>query len=90
MGRWIAIGRAPGWDDLKRFSTELKDTSQWRPDPRTTITTVFALGDGRMIAECHGPSQAEFDEWLRKKGWNVESVTPIKVIARAGDIWNVG
>jgi len=90
MGRWIAIGRAPGWDDLKRFGTELKETNQWRVDPRTTITSVYALDDGRMIAECHGPAQAEFDEWLRKKGWTVESVTPIKFVAKSGDIWNVG
>ena len=90
MGRWIAIGRAPGWDDLKRFSVELKDTNQWRVDPKTTVTSVYALGDGRMLAECHGPSQTEFEEWLRKKGWQVESVTPIRFVAKSGDIWNVG
>ena len=89
MGRWIAIGKAPGWDDSKRFSAELKDTSQWRIDPRSTITSVYALADGRMIAEYHGPSQAEFDEWLRKKGWAVETVTPIRRVAKSGDIWNV-
>jgi hypothetical protein len=89
MGRWIAIGKAPGWDDLAKFRTELKDTPNWRPDARTTITTVLALGDGRMMAECHAPSQAEFDEWLTKKGWTVESVTPIKLVAKAGDIWTV-
>lgn len=89
MGRWIAIGKAPGWDDLAKFTTELKDTPQWRPDARTTITTVLSLGDGRLIAECHAPSQAEFDEWLKKKGWTVESVIPIKVVAKAGDIWTV-
>lgn len=90
MGRWIAVGKAPGWEDLKRFSEELKATDHWRVDPRTTITSVYALGDGRLVAECHAPSQAEFDEWLRKKGWNVESVTPIRFVARAGDIWSVG
>ena len=90
MGRWIAIGTAPGWDELKRFGAELKATNEWRVDQKTTITTVYALGDGRMVAECHGPTQAEFDEWLRKKGWNVESVTPIRFVAKAGDIWNVG
>ena len=89
MARWIAIGRVSGWDDLKKFSAELKDTSQWRLDQKTTITSVYALGDGRMIAEYHGPSQAEFDEWLRKKGWTVESVTPIKHVAKSGDIWKV-
>ena len=89
MGRWIAIGKAPGWDDRQRFTTELKDTNQWRLDPTTTITTVLALGDGRMIAECHGPAQAMFDEWLRDKGWEVESVTPIRLVAKTGDIWTV-
>jgi hypothetical protein len=90
MARWIAIGRAPGWDDVQRFTTELKATNQWRLDPKTTITSVYALGDGRMIAECHGTSQADFDEWLRNKGWTVESVTPIRLVAKSGDIWNVG
>jgi hypothetical protein len=89
MGRWIAVGKAPGWDDLKRFGEEMKATDQWRIDPRSTITTVYALGDGRMIAECHAPSQAEFDEWLRKKGWQVESVTPIRYVAKTGEIWNI-
>ncbi|MGH8662768.1 MAG: hypothetical protein ACREUX_00755 [Burkholderiales bacterium] len=87
MARWIAIGRAPGWDDLKRFGEELKETPQWRIDPKTTITSVYALGDGRMIAECHGVSQADFDQWLKKKGWTVESVTPIRHLAKSGDIW---
>lgn len=90
MGRWIAVGKAPGWEDLEKFGKELKDTPQWRVDARTTITTVYALGDGRLIAECHAPSQAVFDEWLRKKGWTVESVTPIRYVAKTGEIWNVG
>ena len=89
MGRWIAIGKAPGWDDLKRFTAELKATNQWRVDPKTTVTSVYALGDGRLVAECHAPSPAEFEEWLRKKGWSVESVTPIRFVAKAGEIWNV-
>jgi hypothetical protein len=90
MGRWIAIGKAPGWDDLKRFSQEMKDTSQWRIDPKSTVTNVYALDDGRMIAEYHGPSKAEFEEWLRKKGWSVDSMTPIRHIAKSGEIWKVG
>ena len=89
MERWIAIGKAPGWDDLKRFSQEMKDTSQWRVDLRTTITSVYALGDGRMIAECHGPAKADFEAWLSKKGWAVESITPIQHIAKTGEIWKV-
>ena len=87
MARWIAIGKAPGWDDLKRFGEELKDTPQWRIDPKTTVTCVYALEDGRMIAECHGVSQADFDAWLKKKGWTVESITPIRHVAKSGDIW---
>jgi hypothetical protein len=89
MGRWIAVGTAPGWDNAERLTAELKATPQWRVDPRTTITTVFALGDGRLVAECHAPSQAQFDEWLQKKGWKVESVTPIRFVAKTGEIWTV-
>ena len=89
MPRWIAVGRAESWDDLARFTKEMKGTPQWRVDPKTTITTVYALGDGRLVAECHAPSQAEFDEWLKNKGWKVESVTPIRHVAKAGDIWDV-
>lgn len=89
MGRWIAIGKAPGWDDLNRFSQEMKDTSQWRIDPKSTVTSVYALGDGRMVAEYHGPATAEFEDWLKKKGWSVESLTPIKHIAKSGEIWKV-
>jgi flavodoxin len=89
MGRWIAIGKAPGWDDLKRFSQEMKDTSQWRIDPKSTVTSVYALGDGRMVAEYHGPATAEFEDWLKKKGWSVESLTPIKHMAKSGEIWKV-
>ena len=89
MGRWIAIGKAPGWEEPKRFSAELKATNQWRPDAKTTITSVYALGDGRMIAEFHSASQAQVDEWLHRKGWTVESVTPIRLVAKSGDIWSV-
>ena len=38
MPRWIAVGRAEGWDDLARFTKEMKGTPQWRVDPKTTIT----------------------------------------------------
>jgi hypothetical protein len=89
MARWIAIGKAPGWDDLAKFTQENKDTAQWRIDPKSTVTTVIALSDGRMIAEYHGPAVAEFEEWLKKKGWAVDSITPIRHIAKAGDIWKV-
>ena len=87
MGRWIAVGKAPGWDNPERFSSELKSTDKWRVDARTSITTVFALEDGRMIAECHTPDKAEFEAWLKKSGWTVESLTQIKTIAKTGDIW---
>ena len=89
MGRWIAVGKAPGWDDLAKFTAEMKDTPMWRPDPRTTITSVTALGDGRMLAECHANTQAEFEGWLKQKGWQVESIAPIKHVARTGEIWKV-
>ncbi len=89
MGRWIAIGTAPGWDDFGKFTAEMKPTSQWRVDPRTTITTVMALGDGRLMAECHAVQQADFDAWLRQKNWQVQSVTPITHLAKTGEIWKV-
>ena len=90
MGRWIAIGRVAGWDDLATFSAALKATGSWRVDSRTTITEVVALGDGRMIAECHAGAQAEFEDWLEKTGWQVESITPIRHVARTGEIWQIG
>ncbi len=90
MGRWIAIGKAPGWNDLGTFTEEMKATTKWRIDPRTTITTVMALGDGRLLAECHGAKQEDFDAWLRQKGWEVESVTPITHLAKTGEVWKVG
>ena len=89
MGRWIAIGTAPGWDEMTKFGAELRETSAWRPDPQTTITTVFALGDGRLVAECHAPRQEDFAAWLQQKGWTVESLTPIKHLAKTGSIWKV-
>ncbi len=87
MGRWIAIGTAPGWGDVARFASELKATKEWRVDPRTTVTTVFALADGRLLAECHAAKQEDFEAWLKKKGWQVESVTAIKHLAKTGEIW---
>ena len=89
MPRWIAIGTAAGWDDIKRFSNEMDDTSNWRPDPRTTVTTVFALEDGRLLAECHAAKREDFEAWLQHKGWNVESITAIKHVAQTGSIRDV-
>jgi hypothetical protein len=89
MPRWIAVGKAEGWNDLERLTREMKQTNEWRLDPRTTITSVYALGDGRVLAECHGQSQADFDQWLQKKGITVESVTPITAVAKTGEVWKV-
>ncbi|HXJ80825.1 MAG TPA: hypothetical protein VMS64_19370 [Candidatus Methylomirabilis sp.] len=89
MGRWIAIGTASGWDDVTRFGAELRETSQWRPDAQTSITTVFALGDGRLVAECHANTQDDFKAWLDRKRWKVESITPIRHLAKTGNIWKV-
>jgi hypothetical protein len=89
MGRWIAIGTASGWDDITKFGAELRETSKWRPDAQTTITTVFALGDGRLVAECHANKQDDFKAWLQQKGWRVESITPITHLAKTGSIWKV-
>jgi hypothetical protein len=89
MGRWIAIGTAPGWEDITKFGAELRGTSKWRPDAQTTITTVFALGDGRMVAECHASKQEDFAAWLERKGWRVESLTSITHLAKTGSIWKV-
>ena len=86
MPRWIAIGTAPGWEDVDKFRDELSESSKWRPDARTTITTVIALADGRMLAECHAVTQGDFDAWLREKGWDVESITPIMHLAQAGSV----
>jgi hypothetical protein len=87
MPRWIAIGRAPGWEDLDSFTAEMAATANWRTTQRATITEVVALEDGRLIAECHAGSREAFEAWLAEKGWEVESITPIRHIARAGDIW---
>jgi hypothetical protein len=89
MQRWIAIGTAPGWGDIDTFGNALHDTSQWRPDANTTITTVMALADGRLLAECHAIKQDDFASWLQQKGWQVESITPITHLARTGSIWKV-
>ncbi len=87
MPRWIAIGSAPGWEEVKRFDEEMRETSNWRPDARTSITTVIALEDGRMLAECQAMKQEDFETWLQQKGWNVESITPIKHLAKTGSVW---
>ena len=90
MGHWIVIGKAPGWDDLDTFTANLKETDKWRLNPRTTVTAVIALADGRQLAECHADNQSDFEPWLQETGWEVESITPIRHMARTGEIWKVG
>ena len=90
MGRWIAIGRVEAWDNPARLTDDLQATEKWRIDPRTTITEVVVLGDGRAIAECHASTQADFEAWLERTGWQVDSITPIRQVARTGQIWQVG
>lgn len=88
MPRWLAIGTCQGWDDKERFGQELHETHSWRPDARTTITRVYALDDGKLLAECHAVNQEAFQQWLNQKGWQVESIIPIKHIAQTGSIWD--
>ena len=88
MGRWMAIGTVPGWTDIKKFEAELAPTDKWRVDTQTTITTVFALEDGRMLAECHAAWKEDFEAWLKQNNWNVESLATIKHLAKTGSIWN--
>lgn len=90
MGHWMVIGKVPGWDDLATFTANLKATEKWRLDPRTAVTSVIALADGRMLAECHAAHQSDFEPWLQDTGWEVESITPIQHLARTGEIWKVG
>ena len=71
MPRWLAIGTADGWDNPEKFREQMAATKNWRPDARTTITTVLHLGDGKLLAECHSPSQDAFDPWLEQMGWNI-------------------
>ena len=89
MARWMAIGTAPGWDNVSTFREELQETRNWRVDARTSVTTVYALGDGRLLAECHAGSEDDFKAWLEKKGWAVETIQPIKMLAKTGSIWEL-
>ena len=89
MGRWLAIGTTPGWDNIASFGNELAETSKWRVNPQTTITMVIALEDGRLLAECHATRKEDFEAWLKEKNWKVDSITPIKHVARTGSIWKV-
>ena len=89
MPRWMAIGTAPGWNDAKKLGEEMHEPRNWRPDARTTVTTVYGLGDGRLLAECAGVKQEDFEAWLQQKGWKVESITEIKLLAKTGSIWEL-
>jgi hypothetical protein len=40
-----------------------------------------------LLAECHAIKKESFETWLQQKGWNVESITPIKHLAKTGSIW---
>lgn len=87
MGRWIAIGRASGWEELETLTAQMKGTENWRVTPKTSITSVFILGDGRLLAECQGESKADFETWLRQRNWRVEDLVSVGHVARTGDIW---
>jgi hypothetical protein len=89
MSHWIAIGKVPIWSDLGKFTADLRAPDKWRVNPRTTITTVMALADGRVLAECHAHSKADFETWLKQTEWELECVTQISHIAKTGDIWKL-
>ncbi|MBT5051043.1 MAG: hypothetical protein HOM58_21260, partial [Rhodospirillaceae bacterium] len=56
---------------MATFTAEMKATNKWRLNPRTTVTSVIALEDGRLLAECHAANQSDFEPWLEEKGWEV-------------------
>ena len=87
MPRWIAEGTIDEWNNIRRFREELSDSSNWRPNPRTTVTTVLSLANGSFLAECHAARQEDFETWLENKGWEGKSITPVRYAAKAGSIW---
>ena len=93
VGRFLKLFTFLPLSEIEKLTAlrgaELRETSMWRPDAQTTITTVLALGDGRVLAECHAGKREDFEAWLRQKGWQVESLTPIKHLAKTGSIWKV-
>lgn len=87
MGCWVAVGKRPGWETAEAFRANLSDSSKWRADPQTSIVTVIALADGRLIAECHAPKREQFEAWLQNSGWQVDSIEAVRHVARTGTIW---
>ena len=67
----------------------MRESSNWRSDARTAVTTVFAPEHGRLLGECHALKQEDFHACLQQKGWHFESITPIKLLAKTGSIWEL-
>lgn len=89
MPHWIAIGTNDAWRDPQVMRAALADSARWRPTARSSISSVMLLEDGRFVAECHGPTLAEFEHWLSDNGWQVESCRRAERIARTGSVWDL-
>lgn len=87
MPHWIAIGTQPQWKDAAALRAALKDSTQWRPTARTTVTSVLLLEDGRFLAEAQGPALEEFQAWLAAQGCELESCRQATAVARTGSAW---
>jgi len=89
MGRWIAIGKATGWDDFDAFRAALHATSDWRIDRKSSVTSVYAVAGGQVVAECHAPDRAVLEAWMAKKGIVPDTIHEISFVAKTGETWKV-
>ena len=89
MGRWIAVGRKPAWSTFEAFRDDLKANDKWRLDAKTSISSAIVLQDGRVLVECQAAEQAAFDDWLKARDIEVESLSELSHIALNGNVWSL-
>ncbi len=89
MARYLAIGEKRGIEN-EEFKGAFDQFKKWRIDRQSWVIKAYLDSEsGKMVIECETPERERFEAWLKKTGWEMDSIFRVNLIHEAGTIWPV-